>query len=381
MRKLLYLFLFLLAFGAIQAQNSYTIAPIPFNPDPYNGGTNTGINGDDIWGPTVMLPFSFCFYNTSVTHITIGSNGIMTFDTVASGTFCPWTINDTIPTVNLPFRSILAPFQDIDPSVSGAVYYDVRGVAPYRRFIISYFEVPMFSCTAMLFSEQVILYETTNVIETHILNKPLCGTWNNGTSIHGLNVNATTGFAVPGRNFPSQWAVTSDGYRFTPVGACYGPPPADSIYGKVYADYNNNCVKDPNEFPRTNQPIVANGGQYYGWTDMNGEYGMGLAAGAYVVNQMNTLPFYASACVPGGAYNVTLAGNVLTGLDFPDSASTICTDLPLRRKQYLCHLLQQRHLSRHQRRSDRNPHRLYQPRLRLDALYLDWPQPICLQRG
>ncbi len=327
MRKILYLVLCLLPFAAIQAQNGYTVLSIPFNPDPYTVGTSAAITADDMYGAVVPLPFSFCFYDQSYSALVIGSNGIVTFDTSKANGFCQWTFSAPIPNNYYADRSIMAPIQDLNPAMGGTIKYDVHGVAPYRRFIISYYQVPLFSCSTVLFSEQVILYETTNVIEIHILDKPLCGTWNNGNAIQGIQVDSLTAFAVPGRNYPSQWIVSNDGYRFRPEGACAGPPQMDSVNGKVYADYNSNCVQDVGDYPLANRAVIANGGQFYGWTDNTGHYSIGMAAGSYAITEFLTSPFYASSCQPGGVYNVTLSGTVVNNIDFADSAASICSDL------------------------------------------------------
>jgi hypothetical protein len=62
------------------------------------------------------------------------------------------------------------------------------------------------------------LYESTNIIETHILDRQLCATWNGGNATHGLhNLAGNQATIVPGRN-NSAWAATNDGKRFTPSG-------------------------------------------------------------------------------------------------------------------------------------------------------------------
>ncbi len=327
MKKVLFLILLLMGFGLTQAQNSYTVYPIPFNPDPFAVGTPSGVAFDDTYGGIVALPFSFCFYDQSYAAIVIGSNGIVTFDTAQANLFCPWVFNQPIPASAVTDKTIMAPMSDLNPGMGGSITYDVHGVAPYRRFIVSYYQVPMFSCSTILFSEQVILYETTNIIETHILDKPVCGNWNNGNAIHGIQVDSVTAFPVPGRNYPSQWLVSNDGYRFQPVGACAGPPQTDSVNGKVYADYNNNCTQDPGEFPLANRAILANGGQFYGWSNMGGHYSIGMVAGTYAISEYLTSPFYASNCTPGGVYNVVLNGTVFNNADFADSAAIICSDV------------------------------------------------------
>lgn len=329
MKKLTPLLLLLLSVCALYGQNSYTIAPIPYNPDPFASGTNTNINQDDIWGPNVALPFNFCFYDSSYSSVTIGSNGVVALGTWAPAmSYCPWAISAPLPNNSFTGPVICTPWQDLNPSFGGTIRYDIKGVAPYRRFIVSYDQIAMFSCTSLFFTQQVILYETTNVIEFHIQDKPLCSTWNAGAAAQGLQISPTLAYVVPGRDHPTQWTATNDGYRFTPVGACAGPTPADSIYGKVFSDLNGNCVQDLGEPAIVNRGILANSGQFYGWTDINGNYAMSLAAGSYIVDEYMTGYHLASHCQPGGtSYSLTLSGTPIHNVDFADSVISTCTDL------------------------------------------------------
>jgi hypothetical protein len=39
-------------------------------------------------------------------------------------------------------------------------------------------DVPMYLCDSTYFTNQLILYETTNIIEMNIKEKPICDMWN-----------------------------------------------------------------------------------------------------------------------------------------------------------------------------------------------------------
>lgn len=326
MKKLIYPLLLLFCFSFVNGQTTYAPSSITYSPDPFTAGTSISLY-DDVFSAVIPMPFSFCFYDSSFTEMVIGSNGIISFDTSLANGFCQWPASNPVPHTSYPDYSIMAPFQDIDPGSGGSIKYDVQGVPPYRRFIVSYYQVPMFSCSTIVFSEQVILYETTNRIEMHIEDKQLCSTWNGGAAILGLQENSTNGVAAAGMNYPTQWSAALQAWRFEPAGPCAGLAPADSILGKVFADYNNNCVQDLGEFPLANRAVIANAGQFYGWTDANGEYGIGTVPGTYAVNEYLTAPFFASNCVANGTYNLTLSGTNATGIDFADSAAVICSDL------------------------------------------------------
>lgn len=188
-----------------------------------NTTPGTGLTlGDDQWSPLIPLGFSFTFFGNTYTNIVVGSNNILTFDASQANGGCQWPINSAIPNPILPptspFNSIMCPWEDLLPSANNEVYATI-GTAPNRVFVVSYCASPMFGCTSTTFTGCVMLYETTNVIETHFANKQLCASWNNGAAIHGIqDATGATAYVVPGRNYPTQWTAVNDGYRWTPTG-------------------------------------------------------------------------------------------------------------------------------------------------------------------
>ena len=74
------------------------------------------------------------------------------------------------------------------------------------------------ACNSMLATHMAVLYETTNVIDIYIKDKPLCTGWNSGNAAVGIQNDAgTTAFVPPGRN-TGQWTATDEAWRFTPAG-------------------------------------------------------------------------------------------------------------------------------------------------------------------
>jgi hypothetical protein len=133
-------------------------------------------------------------------------------------------------------NAILGPWHDINPNLGGTIRYYTTGVAPNRRFVLSYENIPMFSCgtssPAIYFTGQIKIFETTNIIEIHIGNKGVCPTFNNGQAIMGLHsydgtiyrppVNATAHNATAGPPY-NQWTMTNTAYRFNSPCAASGP--------------------------------------------------------------------------------------------------------------------------------------------------------------
>lgn len=209
---------------------SYSVAPTPYFPFSYNTGTPVLVNIDDAWSSPIDLPFCFQFYGNTYNQLVIGSNGIISFDASLAGGFCNWSLVSSpgLPDAGLPPNSIMAPYQDIDPTYMGSINWQIVGSSPCRAFVISTYQVPYYgdpnsfvpgTCNSPLFAtSQIILYETTNIIDICIKDKPVCLGWNNGFGIEGIqNATGTAATVVAGRN-NTAWVANNDAMRFTPTG-------------------------------------------------------------------------------------------------------------------------------------------------------------------
>ncbi|MBK6818350.1 MAG: gliding motility-associated C-terminal domain-containing protein [Bacteroidetes bacterium] len=213
----------LLPVSTLYATDSYSVDPIPYNPYPWVGANSIIVGTDDFWSGVVPLPFPFCFFGQKYNAVVIGPNGQVGFDISQATLYNNWASAGWVAPNNVPEMNncIMAPYHDIDPSVfyAGAkITWDIYGTAPCRYMVISWDSVPMFSCNNLLASQQVVLFESTYLIDINIKNKPLCAGWNSGTAHQGIqNANGTVAFMVPGRN-GTQFTAVNDSYRFTPVG-------------------------------------------------------------------------------------------------------------------------------------------------------------------
>ena len=181
---------------------------------------------DDLHDIVVPLGFNFDFYGGTYDKCVVSGNGYMTFDTTVANTGSPWAINIAIPNPGqMPENAIMAPWQDINTGVVGSIYYGTTGVAPNRMFTVTWCDIAMFSCTQMLHTSQIVLYEGSNKIEMFIKNKPLCATWNGGAAVQGLVDATSTNFDIVNdpllaqpRNFPLNWTANNEGWEFIPNG-------------------------------------------------------------------------------------------------------------------------------------------------------------------
>jgi hypothetical protein len=202
------------------SSNGYSIIQIPYSPYTYTGGTPVTLTDDAVAGP-FSIGFSFYFMGSSpLTQFYIGSNGWVAFS--PQPTSYPYVpIPDN--TGSTPRDCIMGAFQDLNPGAGGSINYYTTGTAPNRKLVISWSSVPLYQCNTPV-TQQIVLYETTNVIENYFQGKPVCTTWANGNSIQGLHDAAgNIAVPVPGRNF-TQWTATNEGWRYVPgAAAAFGP--------------------------------------------------------------------------------------------------------------------------------------------------------------
>jgi gliding motility-associated-like protein len=266
---------------------NYNVSQIPFV-NQTNNGTLVQLT-DDSQSGVFNIGFTFCFYGQTYTQFRIGSNGWVS---LGSGVQ-PFTFASlAIPTPNaaVPKNCIMGPWQDWNPGIGGQIRYQVQGVAPCRKLVVSWIGVPMFSCTNLQGTFHIVLYESTNIIENHIANKPNCLQWAGGTAVQGIhNPTGTQAVTVAGRN-STQWTTINDARRYTPS----GPP--------IQPTYTWFQVGNPNPIGTgltiTVTPPV--GGAYYtcqpvyptcnaGWATCN-QQGVGLGPDTILVVPTPNLP-------------------------------------------------------------------------------------------
>lgn len=209
---------------------TYAVSSIPYAPPAaYTAGTPLIIGTDDIWGDVIDLGFNFCFFGNMYNQAVVGANGLISFDLAEANLPCAWSYTASCPTPGPPpaglyNNSIMGAYHDIDPSEGGEIKYALLGSAPCRTLVVNFNDIPHYSCDCGFFSscskttQQIVIYETTNVIEVYIQQKELCSGWNSGNATIGIqNATGTVGFTPPGRN-TGQWTASNEAWRFTPDG-------------------------------------------------------------------------------------------------------------------------------------------------------------------
>lgn len=192
--------------------NTYYVETIPLATENMASANMVTLGDDDF--KKFSIGFNFNFYGNTYSEFYINSNGFIGFDGFDHD-FAP-SVKRLIPNTLTPNNFIAFAWSDLDPSAAGTVKYQVFGTAPNRKLVVEFLNVPYYSATPPSpnrVNAQVILYETTNVVEIHSINIQV-STF--ASMIMGLESSGgKKGLAIPGRN-DTYWSVTNEGLRFTP---------------------------------------------------------------------------------------------------------------------------------------------------------------------
>jgi len=203
----------------VNATSTYSVSSISYAPNPYRGGTVIPL-GDDAVSGSLPIGFSFCFFGNSYTQFYTGSNGWLSFSAGQTTAYRTVPIPDA--TSKSPKNVIMLPWQDLYSS-GGRINYALYGTVPFRKLVVSYDSV-IIPCSIAhgfrYYQGQVVLYETTNIIENYIrVNDNTCNSmWGTGPlyGVQGIqNLAGTVAVVVPGRN-NAQWISNSEGWQYMP---------------------------------------------------------------------------------------------------------------------------------------------------------------------
>lgn len=257
----------------------YSVENIPYYNYPFRDGTEIIAQQDGRTQTDVDLPFEFCFFDKKWSKINIHSNGVVNF---TDGTQFKGNLGDSTTGHNCPnvppnsfgcyatdplnplpkggpgspgdpgwLNSISGPaFHNhvqtgpngtspagVDPNTGKAypyskISYQVYGEAPCRVFVINYANMPVYDLHSGLcdafeknsLNSQIVLHETTNVIEVNVETHYGCPLYASGKSIIGINNSTgTVAFTAPGRNaehfdIPNPQNPKGESWRFGPAG-------------------------------------------------------------------------------------------------------------------------------------------------------------------
>lgn len=212
---------------------SYSVNPGSFTPncfpvyvapnDPL--GTPTNLTIDDRYSGVIGFGFNFPFFGTTYSNLVASTNGYISFNTALANGSSHWQDRGDLPNALYDGAVIMGPYHDLDPSITTSptrrIQYQTWGVAPCRRWILSFYRVPLFNCGSLFENtHQIILYESTGIVEVKIFDKQICGGWNNGKAMVGMqDITKTLGLTAPGRRMSDPpWGTVgmNETWRFVP---------------------------------------------------------------------------------------------------------------------------------------------------------------------
>ena len=212
--------------------SSYTINPTSTTPGcfpvyvaPNNPqGTPTNLTIDDTYSSLITIGFPFSFYGAVYNTLVASTNGYLSFDASRAGMTAAWSIPADLPSTSYDRATIMGPNHDLYPTTgmpNQRIQYQVFGTAPHRRWVLSFNQVRLFSCTTLdQNTHQIVLYESLNVIEVLIFSKQVCTGWNSGRAILGIqDWDRINGLMAPGRTaMGPTWGTPNmnESWRFVP---------------------------------------------------------------------------------------------------------------------------------------------------------------------
>src|SRR5690606_38545117 len=215
--------------------SEYVVESIDYNPPfPFTGGSAISLPNDDQWSNVVQLGFDFCFFEEAYNKVLVATNGAITFSISGFGGEYPpnggsgFAYTAQIPNspagTGPPYRnSIFGVMQDLYPTLSPpnhSVNYQIVGTAPCRTLVFNIYEMGLCQCGQAQGTQtsQIVMYETTNVIEVYIEKRTPCTTFNSGSGLVGIqNDTGTVAYTPPGRN-TGAWSAFNEAWRFSPNG-------------------------------------------------------------------------------------------------------------------------------------------------------------------
>jgi gliding motility-associated-like protein len=229
--------------------DNYVINPLSgpgscFRPyvGPDDVGPSTNLGSDDVYTDVINLPFTFPFYGANYNSLIASTNGYLSFDITQAGNFSHYSIlnnngalsatagtGQNLPSALFDRALIMGPYHDIDPfyttSPTMQIKYNVTGIAPNRRWVLSFNKVPLYStaCQNLINNtHQIVLYEGSGMVEVFVFDKQICPGWNDGRAMIGMqDFDRTRGIMAPGRRASDpRWGTPgmNESWRFVPVG-------------------------------------------------------------------------------------------------------------------------------------------------------------------
>ncbi|HEY8851157.1 MAG TPA: HYR domain-containing protein [Gemmatimonadaceae bacterium] len=190
---------------------SYTVASVAFTPEP--APTKFLASCDDCVAYDTPLGFDFTFFGNTYNKVHVGANGFVGFDRSIAGGCCAGGV---IPSPgDAPYNNMIAiAWTDLNSAASKeGIRYETQGIAPNRKFVLQFNDVPEYWQGPGRVTAQLVLAEGSNDITIYTFSNTIV-TNPYHTVTQGIeNADGSEAEFVNGR-VRSYFALTNDAVRF-----------------------------------------------------------------------------------------------------------------------------------------------------------------------
>ncbi len=185
---------------------------------------STGTLDDGRWD-NISLPFSFIFYGNTFNAVNISTNGWVGLGSTNTTTTGYGVVLPNPAAPNNVIHAISSDLTFAGSSNAAVLQYFEVGTSPNRKFVIDYSNLKFFAGTATA-DVQIILFETTNVIEIHTTS---CTNTVDSKAQGIENSTGTIASVATARNNTATWTDMPDAFRFTPENINFTWSPAAGL--------------------------------------------------------------------------------------------------------------------------------------------------------
>ena len=200
-----------------------------------NGVAGVNLSGGSLddggWGG-IPIGFNYNFFGNNYSSLGVGTNGLIQFGTISGygtaqgqlGQYSFVLTPQVFPNTSNPGNVIAWLANDLiwsNTTENNSLRYWNDGIAPTRRFILEAKNVRNYDAALSLSTVQIILYETTGIVEIHVTNTsgstPASNEANNKKTIGLQDATQTIGAVAPGRQAYTAAITTPEAWRFSPA--------------------------------------------------------------------------------------------------------------------------------------------------------------------
>lgn len=186
---------------------------VPASRRTFTAATPLTLSDDGV--ASIPIGFSFPFFGTPFTTVTVAANGFLSFSADPGGGCCSGT---ALPSSGAPPNLVAGFWDDLNPTLGGTIRYQTLGAAPSRELVVEYENIQHFGGGNPV-TMQIVLREADGAAEVVCVRCPTDGS----AHTQGVqNATRTAGYALPGRSANTRFGLIGDAVRYV-TGVSTGP--------------------------------------------------------------------------------------------------------------------------------------------------------------